>query len=165
VAPDLDESKAALVDASRVRLVTTGSDEFFDLVEARRGRARLEYTVKKGDDLKRIGKRFGLTVADLERINRFGAHHTDLRIGQKLVVYRQMTRTEKEKVACKLVPGGAIGGAVGAPAANADGASEAGAVESAPARTMASAPPAAQPTDPDDPEALLPRPPPPDGRP
>jgi hypothetical protein len=99
-----DESRVALVDPSRIRLVTTGSEEFFELVEARRGRARLSYTVKKGDDWKRIGKKFGLTVADLERINRLGAQHTDLRVGQKITVYREMSKAEKEKAACKIAP-------------------------------------------------------------
>src|SRR5439155_12064273 len=100
-------SKAALVDPSIVRVVTTGSDEFFDLVEAKHGRVRLAYVVKKGDDLKRIGKKFGLKVADLERINRFSAGHTNLTVGQKLTVYRAMTAAERTKAACKLVPGGA----------------------------------------------------------
>ena len=106
VAKDFDTDKAALVDASVVRVVTTGSDEFFDLVEAKRGRARLAYAVKKGDDLKKIGKRFGLTVADLERINRFGAQHTALTVGQKITVYRTMTPKEREKAACSVTPGG-----------------------------------------------------------
>jgi len=60
--------------------------------------------VKKGDDLKKIGKKYGLTVADLERINRFGAHHTELQVGQKITVYREMTKAEKEKAACKITP-------------------------------------------------------------
>jgi membrane-bound lytic murein transglycosylase D len=103
---ELDTTKVALVDPSLVRVVTTGSEEFFDLVEAKRGRARLVYTVKKGDDLKKIGKKYGLTVADLERINRFGAKHTDLAVGQRLIVYRAMTAQEREKAAGKLTPGG-----------------------------------------------------------
>lgn len=106
VAPDFDTSKAALVDPSRVRVVTCGSEEFFDLVEARRGRKRLTYRVRRGDDLKKIGRKFGLTVADLERINRFGAAHTDLVVGQKLTVYVPMTAAEKAKAACVLTPGG-----------------------------------------------------------
>ncbi len=106
VANDFDTSRAALVDASRVRVVTCGSPEFFDLVEARRGRKRLTYVVKKGDDLKRVGKKFNLTVADLERINRFGAAHTELVVGQKLTVYVPMTPAEKAKAACALTPGG-----------------------------------------------------------
>ena len=107
VPTDFDQSKAALVDPARVRVVTTGSPEFFDLVEARRGRKRLTYVVKKGDDMKKIGARFKLTVPDLERINRFGAAHTDLVVGQKLTVYIAMTAAEKAKAACALTPGGA----------------------------------------------------------
>ena len=101
-----DTAKAALVDPSRVRVVTVGSDEFFDLEETKRGRERLGYTVKSGDDLKRIGKKFGLTVADMERINRFGEKHAPLVVGQKLVVYRTMSASERTKAMCKLVPGG-----------------------------------------------------------
>ncbi|HEX4461026.1 MAG TPA: LysM peptidoglycan-binding domain-containing protein, partial [Polyangia bacterium] len=107
VASDFDQSKAALVDPARIRVVTTGSPEFFDLVEARRGRKRLTYVVKKGDDMKKIGARFKLTVPDLERINRFGAAHTDLVVGQKLTVYVAMTSAEKARAACALTPGGA----------------------------------------------------------
>ncbi|HEY2745306.1 MAG TPA: LysM peptidoglycan-binding domain-containing protein [Polyangia bacterium] len=106
VAPDFDTSKVALVDAARVRVVSVGSAEFFDLVEGKRGRKRLTYVVKKGDDMKRIGKKFNLTVADLERINRFGAAHTDLAVGQKLIVYVPMSAGEKAKAACALKPGG-----------------------------------------------------------
>ena len=110
---DFDTSKAALVDPARVRVVTVGSPEFFDLVEARRGRRRLTYVVKKGDDLKRIGKKFNLTVADLERINRFGAAHTELAVGQKLTVYVPMSAGEKAKAACALTPGGLGAGGEG----------------------------------------------------
>lgn len=106
VPKEFDNSRVALVDPSIVRVVTTGSEEFFDLVEAKKGRARLVYTVKKGDTLPKIGKKYGLTVADLERINRFGAKHADLSPGQHLVVYRAMTQAEREKAACKLTPGG-----------------------------------------------------------
>jgi len=108
VANDFDTSKAALVDAAHVRVVTVGSPEFFDLVESKRGRKRLTYVVKKGDDLKRIGKKFNLTVADLERINRFGAAGTELAVGQKLTVYVPMSAAEKAKAACKLTPGGLV---------------------------------------------------------
>ncbi len=163
VARDFDTSKAALVDASRVRVVTVGSAEFFDLVEGKRGRKRLTYVVKKGDDMKRIGKKFNLTVADLERINRFGAAHTDLAVGQKLTVYVPMSAGEKTKAACALTPGGLESGAKDKedpvlkdkedPAVD----DEEGAADavSAPDAHAADAPPGAS----------LPRPPPPDGRP
>lgn len=106
VGGDLDLARVALVDPSRVRVVTVGSDEFFDLEETKRGRVRLSYTVKSGEDLKKIGKRFGLTVADLERINRFGEKHSPVAVGQQLVVYRAMSAGEKQKAQCRLVPGG-----------------------------------------------------------
>jgi membrane-bound lytic murein transglycosylase D len=106
VAEELDTSRAALVDPAIVRVVTTGSDEFFDLVEARRGRVRMPYVVKKGDDLARIGKRFGLTVADLERINRFGHKASPITVGQTIVVYRELSAAEKRAAAEKITPGG-----------------------------------------------------------
>jgi membrane-bound lytic murein transglycosylase D len=153
--PGFDESRAALVDPSRVRLVTTGSEEFFELVEARRGRARLSYTVKKGDDWKRIGKKFGLTVADLERINRVGAHQTELHVGQKITVYREMSKAEKEKAACKISPSTVITQSVAASPAI--------------TQTQISAPRAPEEVDEADDApttpARLPRPPPADGRP
>ena len=62
---------------------------------------RASYVVKKGDDMKKIGKRFNLTVPDLERINRFGAAHTDLVVGQKLTVYVAMSAAEKAKAAAE----------------------------------------------------------------
>ena len=105
VTTDFDTSQVALVPPSLVRVVTVGSDEFFDVVEARRGRARLKYVIKKGDDLAKVGKHYGLTVADLERINRFGAKKSPLVVGQSIVVYRTLSSDEKAK-ACKLVPGG-----------------------------------------------------------
>jgi peptidoglycan lytic transglycosylase D len=167
VEPGFDESRVALVDRSRIRLVTTGSDEFFELVEARRGRARLSYSVKKGDDWKRIGKKFGLTVADLERINRVGAQHTALHVGQKITVYREMSKAEKEKAACKIAPTPVITEAPAAPAP--------------PPKVSAAPPPppqvsAAQPPPAEDvaetgetadtaEKVRLPRPPPVDGRP
>jgi LysM repeat protein len=105
VPKDFDESKAALLDPAIVRLVTTGSDEFYDVVEAQKGRVRLSYSVKPGDDLKKIGRKFGLTAADLERINRFHPSGP-LKVGQPLVVYRAMTAAEKAKQSC-LPAGGA----------------------------------------------------------
>ncbi|HEX8951211.1 MAG TPA: LysM peptidoglycan-binding domain-containing protein, partial [Polyangia bacterium] len=157
VPSDFDTSKAALVDAARVRVVTCGSPEFFDLVEGRRGRKRLAYIVKKGDDLKRIGKKFNLTVADLERINRFGAAHTELVVGQRLTVYVPMTAAEKAKAACALTPGGLAPEAKVLPEAKDK---EPDPVDDEEARAD-DGESVAEPAE----HAGLPRPPPPDGRP
>ena len=152
VTNDFDTTKAALVDPAHVRVVTCGSPEFFDLVEGRRGRKRLTYVVKRGDDWKRVAKKFNLTVADLERINRFGSARTELVVGQKLTVYVPMTPAEKAKAACALTPGGL---APAPPALSNAVSSDAKDKESDPVG------------DADDSEARdsLPRPPPPDGRP
>jgi membrane-bound lytic murein transglycosylase D len=159
VAPDFDVSKAALVDASRVRVVTCGSPEFFELVEARRGRKRLTYVVKKGDDLKHIAKKYKLTVADLERINRFSASHTDLVVGQKLTVYVGMTPAEKAKATCAITPGGTTPEPAAPSAPRADDKKPAAPVDDSETEAAPSAGDALSSSTP------LPRPPPPDGKP
>jgi membrane-bound lytic murein transglycosylase D len=156
VATDFDTSKAALVDPSRVRVVTRGSSEFFDLVEGKRGRKRLGYVVKKGDDWQKVAKKFNLTVADLERINRFGAARTELAAGQRLTVYVPMTATEKAKAACALTPGGLASSAPAPDSKDKEPEATADAEERA---VETPSPPEPSPRDP------LPRPPPPDGRP
>jgi membrane-bound lytic murein transglycosylase D len=93
-APGFDVARAALVDPARVYLVTMGSPEFFDLVEARRGRKRLVHKVRHGETLERIAARYHLTAADLERINRFG-RKSALVPGQDLIVYVPMSTAEK----------------------------------------------------------------------
>lgn len=105
VPPTQDLSKVALLDESLVRLCTTGSDEFFDLVEAKRGRKRLVHQVKAGEDLAHIAKKYGLTSADLERINRLSERATPLFVGQKLVVYRNLTAAEKAEAMKQVSPG------------------------------------------------------------
>lgn len=94
VAPGFDVARAALIDPARVYLVTMGTQEFFDVVEARRGRKRLVHKVRQGETIERIAARYHLTVADLERINRFG-RKTALTTGQGLIVYVPMSKAEK----------------------------------------------------------------------
>ncbi len=86
VRKDFDPTQIVLLDPARVRVVTLGSREFLDLEAARRGKKRLVIEAKAGDTLPRIGRRYGLTIGDLARINRF-SHNTELESGQKVVVY------------------------------------------------------------------------------
>ena len=86
---DYDPTQVVLLDSARVRVVTLGSEEFLDLEAARRGKKRLVVEAKAGDTLAKLGRRYGLTVGDLARINRF-SYNTDLRDGQKVVVYSPM---------------------------------------------------------------------------
>ncbi len=86
VRKDFDPAGVVLLDASRVRVVTLGSEEFLELETARRGKKRLIYTAKPGDTLAKLGRRYGLTPGDLARINRF-SYNTELHEGDKVVVY------------------------------------------------------------------------------
>jgi membrane-bound lytic murein transglycosylase D len=86
VRKDFDPSGVLLLDPTKVRVVTLGSEEFLELETARRGKKRLYYTAKTGDTLAKLGRRYGLTVGDLARINRF-SYNTELHEGDKIVVY------------------------------------------------------------------------------
>ncbi|HVT09260.1 MAG TPA: transglycosylase SLT domain-containing protein [Polyangia bacterium] len=86
VRKDFDPSGVMLLDPSRVRVVTLGSEEFLELETARRGKKRLMYTCKAGDTLTKLGRRYGLTPGDLARINRF-SYNTELHDGDRIVVY------------------------------------------------------------------------------
>ena len=86
VRKDFDPAGVLMVDSSKVRVVTLGSEEFLELETARRGKRRVFYTAKSGDTLAKVGRRYGLTAGDLARINRF-SYNTELHEGQKIVVY------------------------------------------------------------------------------
>jgi membrane-bound lytic murein transglycosylase D len=86
VRKDFDPKDIVLLDSAHVRVVALGSQEFLELEAARRGKKRLVIEAKTGDTLVRIGRRYGLTVGDLARINRF-SYNTDLQNGQKVIVY------------------------------------------------------------------------------
>ncbi len=76
-----------------VRIVRVGSDEFFNLAESNRGRRRKMIVAKAGDTLEGIGKRFGLSGAAMERINR-RARNDALEEGTPVVVYIAGRSTE-----------------------------------------------------------------------
>jgi LysM repeat protein len=84
-ATTIDETMQVLREGD-VRIVRVGSDEFFNLSEANRGRRRKMIVAKAGDTLEAIGKRFGLSGAAMERINR-RARNDALEEGTPVVVY------------------------------------------------------------------------------
>ncbi len=85
---DRDLSRALVLTEDQVRVVTVGTEEFFDEHEARQGRVRFRYRVVEGDTLASIGRRFGLSVGSLARINRF-SRRIDLQVGQEIIVYAE----------------------------------------------------------------------------
>jgi len=86
VRKDFDPAGVLLLDPTKVRVVTLGSEEFLQLETARRGKKRLFYSAKAGDTLAKLGRRYGLTPGDLARINRF-SYNTELHEGDRVVVY------------------------------------------------------------------------------
>jgi membrane-bound lytic murein transglycosylase D len=81
-----DLSGVAVIPESDVTVLPVGSDEFFAALEHDRGFKRTTVTAKEGDTLEAIGKRFGVTVRTMERINRRGRGET-LKPGDMVVVY------------------------------------------------------------------------------
>jgi LysM repeat protein len=107
VDPQVDTSQVVLVDPARVRVVTTGSEEFFELVETLRGRRRIVIKVQAGDTLEKLGKRYGLSVADMERINRMG-RQSELEAGQTVIAYQNLSAAERTAAIRKLLAGEAL---------------------------------------------------------
>jgi membrane-bound lytic murein transglycosylase D len=91
----LDRAGVVLLDSDKVRVVTLGSEEFLELEAARRGKTRLFYSARAGDNLAKIAKRYGLTPGDLARVNRLSAT-SELTEGQKVVVYSPTPELPKE---------------------------------------------------------------------
>jgi len=91
VTPGDAVDRAVLLRESDVSIIEVGTERFFDEHEDRQGRVRFRYTVVEGDNLTRIGNRFGISVGSLARINRMG-RRTDLRIGQQVIVYADPSR-------------------------------------------------------------------------
>jgi membrane-bound lytic murein transglycosylase D len=90
-----DRSNIMLLDPTKVRVVTLGSEEFLELETARRGKTRLFYSARAGDTLAKIAKRYGLAPGDLARVNRLSAT-SELTEGQRIVVYSPTPELPKE---------------------------------------------------------------------
>lgn len=67
-------------------VLVTGTQEFYEHHEALNGRTRLVITCKQGDTLASVGKRYGMSVGSMERVNR-RSRRDPLSAGDKLVVY------------------------------------------------------------------------------
>jgi membrane-bound lytic murein transglycosylase D len=95
---DFDEakSKVALLDETRILVVTRGGKEHLDLAEERSGRVRVEYTAKKKESFEAIGKKYGLGARDLARINRM-PHTTVLEKGDTIIVYQVVDKDRSKR--------------------------------------------------------------------
>jgi membrane-bound lytic murein transglycosylase D len=89
VAPGFDAARRLvnLLDDAQLVVVTRGSPEHMDLVEARTGRVRTEYVAEGKEKLSDVAKKFGMGSHDLARINRI-SYDTVLSKGQTIIVYQ-----------------------------------------------------------------------------
>jgi membrane-bound lytic murein transglycosylase D len=65
----LDVSRVICQSESDVRVLVSGSDDFFEHFEGLRGRRRAKIVVQEGDTWDKIAKRYDLSPGQLERIN------------------------------------------------------------------------------------------------
>jgi membrane-bound lytic murein transglycosylase D len=86
VQPDTDLSQAVVYMPDEVRILTVGSNEFFDYHEAQRGRVRVRYRVQAGDTMSSLAARFDLSTGSIGRINQFPSNR-ELKRGEQVVVY------------------------------------------------------------------------------
>lgn len=74
-----------------VKILVAGTPAFFDYFEALNGKRRLVVTVRHGDTLASIGRRYDTSVGWMERINR-RSRNDELHTGETVVVYADRSR-------------------------------------------------------------------------
>lgn len=96
VDPNKNLSHIKRVDPTRVSFHIAGSRVFLNKHEENKGRRRIRYTVKRGDSLIRIARKFKLSVGSLMRINKF-SRGVNLKIGDEIVVYYDPNKKKKRR--------------------------------------------------------------------
>jgi membrane-bound lytic murein transglycosylase D len=81
-----DLSRVPYQTEATTRVLVAGTPEFFDYFEGQNGKRRVVIRCRKGDSLADIGKRYGMTIGWMERVNRRGRSE-DLEAGMPIVVY------------------------------------------------------------------------------
>ncbi len=91
VGNDADLSKVLHVPEAHARMLVAGSPEFCAYFEGQNGKNRLVIAARDGDTLTTIGKRYGMTVGQMERVNRRG-RGDQLAVGDRVVVYTERAK-------------------------------------------------------------------------
>ncbi|MBI3203550.1 MAG: transglycosylase SLT domain-containing protein [Myxococcales bacterium] len=86
VQPRADLSGARVLDEREVKVLVAGTPDFFEHFEGLNGKKRITVEAKTGDTLASLGRRYGMSVGWMERINR-RSRQKKLEPGDKLVVY------------------------------------------------------------------------------
>jgi membrane-bound lytic murein transglycosylase D len=122
VEPGLDLGRAVVFTPDQVRVLTVGSDEFYEFHESQRGRVRVRYRVQPNDTMAKVAQRFDLSAGSVGRINQF-ATNRELKVDEWIVVYcpeQQLPELEKKGLVKPITPfttGLGSSGAAPAPAA------------------------------------------------
>lgn len=110
VPQDADLSTVVCLEDDEARALTLGSEEFYAFFEGLRGRKRAKIVVQKGDTWQKLGKKYGLSLGQLERINR-RSRRSALAPGDTIVVYAPLEQNipsahlaEDEESEAKLAP-------------------------------------------------------------
>ncbi len=88
VPKNADLSKVLHVPEAHAKVLVAGSPEFCDYFEGQNGKRRLVIAAREGDTLSAIGKRYGMTIGQMERVNRRGRSDA-LTAGEAVVVYTE----------------------------------------------------------------------------
>jgi membrane-bound lytic murein transglycosylase D len=86
VPKNADLSRVVFMKEGEVKILAVGSDEFYDAIEAQKGRKRTTVQAKGGETVEQVGKKYGLTPAVMEKINRRPRGDV-LKPGEVLIVY------------------------------------------------------------------------------
>jgi membrane-bound lytic murein transglycosylase D len=119
-------SDVLVLEEKDAHVLAVGSPEFFSHFEGQRGRTRLEVVAKQGDTWRTVAHRYGLTVAQLERING-RARSAALSPGDKLVVYATSDKLPPDaakRAKAEAAAPDAVAVAAAAPAVGDDGATK-----------------------------------------
>jgi len=77
---------ARTISPTSAHVLVAGTPEFYEYFEGQNGRKRVVVSAHEGDTLALLGKRYGMTVGSMERVNR--RSRTDkLKSGESVVVY------------------------------------------------------------------------------
>jgi membrane-bound lytic murein transglycosylase D len=91
VAKNADLSKVLHVPEAHAKILIAGSPEFCDYFEGQNGKKRLLIAAREGDTLSSIGKRYGMTVGQMERVNRRG-RSDQVAPGERIIVYTERAK-------------------------------------------------------------------------
>lgn len=94
VEKDQSLAHALVLEEAEARVLPVGSPEFFTHFENLKGRKRLEIKAAEGDTWRSLGKRYGLSLGMLERINH-RSRTSALSPGETVVVYVPQTKGSK----------------------------------------------------------------------